>query len=51
MEKCRLNGLDVPAKYQIKLSGDGARMTRITGFIVISFSILNDGDAVLASRG
>ena len=43
--------VDVPAKYKIKLSGDGARMTRVTGFIIISFSILNDGNAVLSSKG
>ena len=51
MNKCALDGLEVPATYKIKLSGDGAKMTRITGFIVISFSILNDGDNPLSPKG
>ena len=51
MKKCILDGLDVPTKYNIKLSGDGAKMTRLTGFVIISFSILNAGEAVLGSKG
>ena len=51
MNKCALDGLEVPATYKIKLSGDGAKMTRITGFIVISLSILNDGDNPLSPKG
>ena len=37
--------------YKVKLSGDGAKMTRATNFIVISFSILNDKDATMSSNG
>ena len=37
--------------YKVKLSGDGAKMTRVTNFIVISFSILNDKDATMSSNG
>jgi hypothetical protein len=51
MKKCKENGVDIPAKYKIKVSGDGARMTRLTGFIVISFSVLNEGKAALSSKG
>lgn len=51
MNKCVLEGKEIPAKYKIKLSGDGAKMSRITGFIIISFSILNEGEAVLSSKG
>ena len=51
MDKCAMEGLEIPGKYKIKLSGDGAKMTRITGFIVISFSILNDGDNPLSPKG
>lgn len=38
-------------KYKIKLSGDGAKMTRLTSFVIVSFSILNDQDAVMSSKG
>lgn len=37
--------------YKVKLSGDGAKRTRVTNFIVISFSILNDKDARMSSSG
>ena len=37
--------------FKIKLSGDGAKLTRLTGFVVISFSLLNDEDAVMSSKG
>lgn len=42
---------DQPPKYKVKLSGDGAKMTRLTGFVILSFSLLNDEDAVMSSRG
>ena len=42
---------DTQPLYKIKLSGDGAKMTRLTGFIVISLSLLNDEDAVMSSKG
>ena len=40
-----------PVKYRVKISGDGAKMTRLTGFVIISFSILNDEVSVMSSRG
>ncbi|KAJ7365765.1 hypothetical protein OS493_002482 [Desmophyllum pertusum] len=36
---------------KVKLSGDGARMSRMTNFILMSFSILQQVDEVLASKG
>ena len=36
---------------KIKLSGDGARMTRVTNFILFSFTILQSVDDVLSSKG
>ncbi|XP_028410462.1 uncharacterized protein LOC114533075 [Dendronephthya gigantea] len=40
---------DVPVK--VKVSGDGAKMTRLTNFIVISFSVLNLEETVMSSKG
>ena len=28
---------------RVKISGDGAKMSRITNFVVLSFSLLSDG--------
>jgi hypothetical protein len=36
---------------KVKISGDGAKMTRSTNFIIISFSILNAEDTVMSSKG
>ena len=36
---------------KVKISGDGAMMTRLTNFIIISFSILNVEDTVMSSKG
>ncbi|KAJ7393814.1 hypothetical protein OS493_003480 [Desmophyllum pertusum] len=36
---------------KVKLSGDGARMSRMTNFILMSFSILQQVDEVLSSKG
>lgn len=33
------------------MSGDGAKMTKLTSFIVISFSILNDDEDPMSSKG
>lgn len=38
-------------KFKVKLSGDGAKMTRVTEFVIVSFSVLNDEDAVMSSKG
>jgi hypothetical protein len=38
-------------KIQIKLSGDGARMTRNSSFILLSFSLLQSQDDVMSASG
>jgi hypothetical protein len=36
---------------QVKISGDGARMTRNSNFISLSFALLQDTDDVMAAKG
>lgn len=36
---------------RVKLSGDGAKMSRLTNFVVISFSLLNSQKFVMSSKG
>jgi hypothetical protein len=38
-------------KLNIKISGDGAKMSKLTSFIVISFFVLNNEDEVMSSKG
>ena len=38
-------------RLQVKISGDGAKMTRLTNFILLSFSLLNEGEEVMSSKG
>lgn len=38
-------------KLKIKINGDGARMTRNTSYIILSFSILQTGQDVMSSKG
>ena len=38
-------------KIKVKLSGDGARMSRVSNFILLSFSILQSADDLLSSKG
>jgi hypothetical protein len=33
---------------KVKISGDGAKMTRLTNFIIISFSIFNTENTVMS---
>ena len=37
-------------KLRVKISGDGANMTRVTSFVILSFSRL-DADKVVSSKG
>lgn len=37
-------------KVRVKISGDGAQMTRITSFVIMSFSLM-DSDDVMSSKG
>lgn len=43
----------LPEDYTIKLkiSGNGARMTKLTNYVILSFYILNGSEDVLSARG
>ena len=36
---------------KVEISGDGAKMSRIANFIVLSFSLLSDGESVMSASG
>jgi len=36
---------------KIKISGDGARMTKLTNYVILSFCILNGSEDVLSAKG
>ena len=36
---------------KLKISGDGARMTKLTNYVILSFCILNGSEDVLSARG
>ena len=38
-------------KVKVKLSGDGARMSGVSNFILLSFSVLRSTDGLLSSKG
>ena len=38
-------------KIKIKINGDGARMTRNSNFILLSFSVLQTGESVTSAKG
>ena len=42
VQKCK----DKPKKLKIKISGDGAKVSRISNFIVVSWSIIEDEQCV-----
>ena len=35
----------------VKISGDGARMTRLTNYVILSYCVLDDSNDVLAAKG
>ena len=41
---------DPDAKLKVKLSGDGARMSRLTSFVIMSYSVVENDD-VMSSKG
>ena len=45
------NLLQEGEKVKVKLSGDGARMSRVSNFILMSMSILQSKDDLLSSKG
>ena len=36
---------------KVKISGDGAKMSRIANFIVLSFSIISDEEQIMSAYG
>ena len=38
-------------KVKVKLSGDGAHMSRVSNFILLSLSVLQSTDDLLSSKG
>lgn len=36
---------------KVKISGDGAKMSRLTNFVVLSFSLLSEGEKVMSTKG
>lgn len=46
-----LNKNPTTKSIQIKINGDGARMTRNSNFVLLSFSILQTGDEVMKAKG
>ena len=38
-------------RIKVKISGDGARMTRNSNYIIMSFSILQKEEELMSSRG
>ncbi|KAK3704236.1 hypothetical protein QZH41_020490 [Actinostola sp. cb2023] len=47
----KANVLQDDEKVTVKLSGDGARMSRVSNFILLSFAILQSTDDLLSSKG
>ena len=44
-------GVNHGETVQVKISGDGARMTRNSSYIIMSFALLQLGDDVMAAKG
>jgi hypothetical protein len=38
-------------RLKVKISGDGARMTRLTNYVILSYCMLDDSKDVLAAKG
>ena len=43
---CRVRKL-LNQKLKVRISGDGAKMSRNTNYIVLSFAVLNEGEEVM----
>jgi hypothetical protein len=41
----------MPSTQRVKISGDGAKMSRLTNFVILSFSLLSDGEKVMSTKG
>jgi hypothetical protein len=47
----QLENKELPSKLKVKISGDGAKMTRLSNFMLLSFSFLQTEENVLSSKG
>jgi hypothetical protein len=36
---------------RVKISGDGAKMSRLTNFVILSFSLLSEEEKVMSAKG
>ena len=43
--------LNTEQPVKVKVSGDGAKMTRLTGFVLLSFAVLEEDDEIHSSKG
>ncbi|KAJ7382866.1 hypothetical protein OS493_032235 [Desmophyllum pertusum] len=43
--------LSTDKPIRVKISGDGARMTRLTNYVILSYSLLDDNDDLFCARG
>ena len=43
--------LSANEKVKVKISGDGARMTRLTNYVFLSYYVLDELKDVLAAKG
>jgi hypothetical protein len=41
----------MPSTQKVKISGNGAKMSRVTDFVVLSFSLLSEGEKVMSAKG
>lgn len=44
-------GDQMSCTQSVKISGDGAKMSRITNFVVLSFALLSEGEKVMSTKG
>lgn len=51
MLQIKNNVLQEGEKVKVKLSGDGARMSRVSNFILCTLSILQSKEDLLSSKG
>ena len=51
MKQGKVKTEDPDFKIKVKISGDGAKMSRLTNVVVISCSVLNNEEDVMSSKG
>jgi hypothetical protein len=45
------NGDKMLSTQRVKISGDGAKMSRLANFVVLSFSLLCEEEKVMSAKG